>query len=100
MCPIKKLPLTVLCNKRTIIHLQDRKKIIKIIATIIITRKRNITKEWIIKVPELARHLELRLCKNASSLKEHSNIYTLPSRLMNIATEINEIQIIRQIGKS
>ena len=61
-------------------------------------KRKNVTKEWLEILPELARHLEIRLYKNAPNMKEYSNLSTLPDRLIDIYNEVNDITMTRMLG--
>ena len=62
-------------------------------------RKKNASKDFIQnQLPELSTHLELRLYRNASTLKEYSNLTTLSSRLINIVNEVHEMQMTKMLN--
>ena len=68
-------------------------------ALLIKKSKKNASKEFIVnQLPELSRHLELRLHRNASTLKEYSNLSTLSSRLINIVNEVHEIKMTKMLN--
>ena len=56
-------------------------------------RKKNVTGQWIRNIPNIARQLEYRLHCNASSFEEYIDLSTLTSRLAEIMTDDEDIQM-------
>lgn len=69
-----------------------RRRMIAKIVTLLQNRKPNAPKEWIVKLPDMARRLEDSMYRTASCEAEYANFDTLQKRLLDIAMAMGSKQ--------
>ena len=70
------------------LDLSNRREIIKIIVRILRRRRPDAPKEWIVKIPDMARRFEDKMYRMAKSREEYLNRATIGKRMRDIALRL------------
>ena len=58
------------------------------------SKKKNISEDWVKRLPQISRKIEIMLFRRSSSLEEYLDTSTIRKRIKLIAQDMNSTQLI------